>query len=52
MDERVMQSQPVCSKKCYQVPSLRVYGDLQSLTQASGVMSMNADNGMGVNNKT
>jgi len=44
----------VCGKKKpYQRPSLRVYGDIRALTQATGTTSKRADGGMGMGaNKT
>jgi len=43
---------PVCSKKSYQEPSLRVYGDIVILTEAKGRMSMRADGGSYPTNRT
>jgi hypothetical protein len=39
-------------KKSYQSPTLATYGDLASMTKATGSSSKIADGGKGVNNKT
>ena len=40
------------AKKTYRSPELRTYGDIGTLTGATGTMSKQGDTGMGTNNKT
>ena len=40
------------SKKRYESPQLKVYGDIQTLTNAVASNTKNADGGMGGTNKT
>lgn len=39
-------------KKPYTSPIVRIYGSIREITQATGITSMVADGGMGINNKT
>jgi len=41
-------SQEHTKKKPYQKPNLRVYGDVRALTQATGMVSKNADGSKGL----
>ena len=43
---------PNPSKKRYESPQLKVYGDIQTLTSAVAPNTKNADGGMGGTNKT
>ena len=43
---------PLKTKKPYESPKLRVYGDIGTLTGATGTMSNTGDGGMGTANKT
>lgn len=45
-------NQPTKQKKLYHKPDLRVYGDLQFLTNAVASKSSHADGGTGMTNKT
>ena len=40
------------AKKPYSSPVVRDYGNIRDITRATGTTSMNADGGMGINNKT
>ena len=52
MEDNSVKTEPQQSKKPYRQPSLRVYGNIRTLTGAAGTMSSVADGGMGLSNKT
>jgi hypothetical protein len=48
----MISNQPAKEKKPYHEPELRVYGDIELLTNAVANNSAHADGGMGGTNKT